>query len=70
MNQSVEADVLYGLPAIAKYLRLTVNQTKHLARRRLPVYRIGRKVCASRSTLAAWLATQEAEAKAQTEPAN
>lgn len=47
------ADLLYGGPAIADYLGLTEDAVYHLARqKRIPTFRMGRTVCARRSTLA------------------
>lgn len=49
-------DLLYGMPSIAAHLGLTEAQGYHLhANRTLPTFNIGRRVCARRSDLDAWL---------------
>ena len=54
------ADLLYGVPAIAKHLNLTCRAVYHLhSGERLPTFKIGGKVCARRSTLAAHFTAQE-----------
>jgi hypothetical protein len=46
------ADLLYGVPAIASFLGLPVKNTYYLIeKRRLPHFRIGKTVCARRSTI-------------------
>ncbi len=55
-------DLLYGVPAIASFLGLTDAQVYHLARGKLPTFKIGGKVCARRSSLSDWLAEQETKA--------
>lgn len=53
-------DLLYGVPAIAAHLSLKARVVYHLhAAGRLPTFKLGGKVCARRSTLAAHFATQE-----------
>jgi hypothetical protein len=57
------SDLLYGCEAIAEHLGLGIQQVKHRIRKRdIPTFRIGRNVCARRSTLLGWLARIEAEA--------
>lgn len=59
------SDVLTGCEAIARHLEWTVRQVKHrVATGELPTFRIGRTVCARRSTLAKHFAAQEAAAAA------
>jgi hypothetical protein len=56
-----DPDVLYGVPAIALHLRLKDRQVYHLkAVHKLPTFKIGKTVCARRSTLATWIAQREA----------
>lgn len=56
-----DSDLLYGLPAIAGQLGLRCDQVRHLAKKHgLPVFRVGRSVCARRSSLVAWVAELEA----------
>ena len=46
------ADLLYGARAIAGFLGVTEKAAYHLIdRKRIPVFRIGRTVCARRSKL-------------------
>ena len=58
-----DAGLLYGVPAIAQFLGLRDRQTYHLVEKGLPVFRVGNKVCARRTTLKAWLAEQETAAQ-------
>jgi hypothetical protein len=54
-----ETDFLYGLAEIAPAIGLTVRQAKHrVATGELPIFRVGRIICASRSGLGAWLAAR------------
>lgn len=64
MDGPADPDLIYGMPAIAKALDLTVRQARHLEERgALPTFRILSTVCARRSSLNAWLAEQEAKAR-------
>lgn len=55
------SDLLYGLNAIAAYLRMRPRQAKHRALRgEIPTFKMGRSVCARKATLKAWLADREA----------
>jgi excisionase family DNA binding protein len=57
--------LLYGAPAIAKFLGLTERQVRHrVADGELPTFKIGGTVCARRASLVAWLAKREVEAHA------
>ena len=57
-------DLLYGIDAIARHLGITPRQTKHrCATTDLPTFRMGRNVCARRSSLDRWLAEREAAAR-------
>ena len=52
----VTADLLYGCEAIGEYLGLTRKQLQHrIAEKRIPHFRVGKTICATRSTLRAWL---------------
>ena len=63
--KSPEADLLVGVDAIAAYLGYTRSAAQHLIdEQTMPVFRIGRRVHARRSTLNAWLAECEAKARA------
>lgn len=66
-----DADLLYGLPAIAGQLGLSGDQVRHLAKSHgLPTFKLGRSVCARRSTLATWLAERESAAREPRERTN
>ena len=57
-------DLLYGCPRIAEHLGLTEDQIYHLARmKRIPTFKVGRTLCARRSTLAAAIDELEAEGR-------
>ncbi|MBI0530347.1 DNA-binding protein [Sphingomonas sp. TX0522] len=59
------ADLLYGLEAIGKEIGLGPRQVQHLHDKGdLPTFKMGRAVCARRSTLAKHFAAQEAAARA------
>jgi excisionase family DNA binding protein len=63
-NEMHDADLLYGLPAIAGQLGLSSDQVRHLAKSHgLPTFKLGRSVCARRSTLASWLTERESAAR-------
>ena len=56
-------DLLYGLEAIGKHVGLTARQAESLiGKGELPTFKMGRTVCARRSTLAKHFAAQEAAA--------
>lgn len=60
-----DADLLYGMPAIASFLGLKVPQARHLSdKATIPTFKIGKLTCARRSSLSTWLAEQEAKARA------
>lgn len=60
MNTPPKPDLLYGAEAIAEYLGLGIRQAYHLFERGdSPMFKIGRRVCARRSALDAWLAKRE-----------
>jgi len=50
------ADLLYGVPAIAQFLRMKEPQARHLCDNgTLPTFKVGGKVCSRESLLLAWL---------------
>ncbi len=54
------SELLHGVQDIAGFLGLTVRQVeRHIAQSGLPVFRMGRTVCARRSSLDRWLAELE-----------
>ena len=60
-------DLLYGMPEIAAFLGLKVPQARHLSDTgAIPTFKLpgNRNTCARRSSLATWLAEQEAAALA------
>lgn len=55
------ADLLYGVPAIAAFLELREKQVRNrIEQGAIPSFKLGRTVCARRTTLRAWIAEQEA----------
>ena len=57
-------DLLYGLEDIGEHVGLTARQVEHLvAKGELPTFKMGRTVCARRSTLAEHFAAQEVAAR-------
>jgi hypothetical protein len=65
MGDAQETDLLYGLEAIGKAIGLGARQVQHLHDKGdLPTFKMGRSVCARRSTLAKHFAAQEAAAAA------
>jgi hypothetical protein len=58
-----EIDLLYGMPAIAEFLKIRPRQAYHLAETGMPTFKLGKKTCARKSALSKWLAEQERLAK-------
>lgn len=55
-----ESDILTGHKAIARFLGLSPRQVSwHDEQGNLPTFRIGRTVCARKSTLLQWIEDQE-----------
>ncbi|MER2249519.1 DNA-binding protein [Methylorubrum podarium] len=55
------SDILYRVAAIAAFLGMPEKATRHRVEAgEIPTFRIGRTVCARRSTLNTWLAEREA----------
>ena len=64
-NDNLSNDLLRGADAIATYLGFPRRTIYHaVSKGHLPSFRIGDTVCARKSTLAAWIAGQEAGARA------
>ena len=64
-TENPKADLLYGAGKIAAYLELSEDAVYHLARqKKLPTFRLGRTICARRSTLAKRIEQLEAESSA------
>ncbi len=58
------SELLHGAQDIAAFLGLTVRQVeRHIAQSNLPVFRLGRTVCARRSSLDRWLAELENQSR-------
>lgn len=58
--RTMNGDILRGAEAIGQWLGITERWVRHLATRgRLPVFRLGTTICARKSTLNMWIATQE-----------
>lgn len=52
--------LLYGVPAIAGYLKMDPRKVYHLKDKHgLPTFKIGETVCARPSAIRAWLSEQE-----------
>ncbi len=65
MAEAENSDLLQGYAAIGEHLHMSPGATKHRVKSEsIPVFRMGRIVCARRSTLNAWLAEREAAARA------
>ncbi len=58
-----DSDLLYRVSSIAAFLGLSVRVAAHqVYQGEIPTFKMGRIVCARRSTLLAWLAAREADA--------
>ena len=56
---SESSTILYGVPAIAKWLGLTQKQTRHRVQRgQIPSFRIGSTICCTTTILTMWLGEQ------------
>lgn len=59
-------EMLYGVPAIAMHLGMTAKTVYHLhTRKRIPTFKLGRMVCATRSDLARHFAELRAQRAGQ-----
>ncbi|WP_322965669.1 hypothetical protein [Sphingomonas fuzhouensis] len=64
-QNDAHSDLLYGMDAVAAHLAITKRQALHLHEKgEIPTFKMGRTVCARRSTLAKHFAAQEAAARA------
>lgn len=64
MVEAANSDLLQGYAAIGAHLNMTPDATKHRVKsERIPVFRMGRIVCARRSTLDRWVAEREVAAR-------
>lgn len=60
-HREPDADLLYGVPAIAKHMNIRPRQVHHqIDKGSLPVFRMGGVICLRSSTLRTWLAEREA----------
>ncbi len=56
MSRDVQSDHLHHWPAIAAHFGIKPDAARHLAKtQELPMFRIGKTVCASRAALDKWL---------------
>lgn len=63
-NDNIADDLLRGADAIAAFLGFPRRSVYHaVTKNHLPHFRLGETVCARKSTLTAWIASQE-QAKA------
>ena len=52
----IKADLLYGCADIGEFLGLSAYQVQHqVDAKRIPHFRIGKTICATRGALTAWL---------------
>lgn len=64
MTDAQDTDLLHGLEAIGRAIGLGPRQVQYLHDKgELPTFKLGRAVCARRSTLAKHFAEQEAAAR-------
>ena len=64
MSSFETSDILHGYKEVGAFLRMTPKQIEHRVRAgEVPHFKLGRTVCARRSTLNAWLADQEAASR-------
>ena len=64
-NSPLAADILQGASAIAAWTGFKTRTVYHLAATgALPTFKVGDLVCARKSTLDAWIAVQEQQARA------
>lgn len=69
-NEAKDPDLLYQVSAIPKFLGMSEKQARHRAERGdIPTFKLFGSRCGRRSTLNAWLAEQEAEARGPKVPA-
>ena len=68
-NPPSGGDMLYGVAAIGEFLGLKKRQALYLIEsERVPFFRVGKIICARRSSLTQWLAEQEAAASRRATP--
>ena len=67
MTTENRPDVLHGYKEIGEHVGMTERQAEHLRTNdpTFPTFKIGRKVCALRSKVDAWLADRAAQALAE-----
>ena len=62
MPQPLNGDLLRGAESIGAWLGLSSRWVYNLANKgRFPCFRLGNTLCARKSTLASWIASQERE---------
>lgn len=67
MNSEPRPDLMTGYKEIGDHIGMTERQTEHLLNvyPQFPKFYLGRKVCALRSKVDAWLADQAAQKKVE-----
>ena len=61
VTHETDSEVLSGVAAIAAFMGMKTRQAQyHIDCGRLPVFRVGRTICARKPTLRRWMAEQEA----------
>lgn len=64
MEASEKSDLLHGVKAVAAYLNMPPRVAQHrIDKGEVPHFKLGKNICARRSTLNAWLAECEAKAR-------
>jgi excisionase family DNA binding protein len=66
MKPPLAKDLLHGADQIAGFLGVTRRAVYHLAEKgKVPIFRMGAKLCARKTRLLAWIEEQETRASAQ-----
>ena len=64
MDTPERSDLLHGVKAIAAFLNMGARVAQHrIDKGEVPTFKLGKNICARRSTLNAWLAGCEAKAR-------
>lgn len=65
MKQTDQGEMLYGVAAIASFLGMPKRAAQHqIDTGRIPTFRLGANICATKIGMRKWLAEQEAKARA------
>ncbi|RRD21584.1 DNA-binding protein [Brucellaceae bacterium VT-16-1752] len=61
-HEREDADLLYGAAAIASFLGIPKRAAQHQVKiGRIPTFRLGANICATKTSLRTWLTKKEAE---------